>query len=283
MNGVAVMGWLWCGIGLALIIGVSLHDIRAVWRQQAQRRHPHARRYRQRPLVSVISDGSSLVLRRQLGYRNHEWIDAAHTPRGEYILQLNGHFIPNDALRRAVITLASQPAMRHVELPRRLSAPTTLWQLLANYRTIAGDLALKARGGLNIYPASASTVLLRRQQIRPTIADYCYRGIGVIALPTVAYGGAMAVSMALLFRQPQLLMAVLTGWGLWLGLAILWHDQLTTRQKLGYLAVAPVSLGYFVVVFVDLLLKVLTHMSKAIFHRGVGLFVRVKDVLWIVK
>lgn len=274
----------------ALLIGISLYDIREIRHARAYRLHPHARRYRQRPLVSVVIRGEPteqcLQSLQHTSYRKLQVIASpSQKINGDLILTLpRAAILPKHAIRQAVIELSSRPNLSSLEVPVKIMSPTTLGELFGAYRDTMRSLFRKSRAGLGISPPSTAARLLTRTTSQETSAwQKVYTVSAAVApLPALASGG-LALYMLLVPGQAQPFMTLLAYLGLFMLLAIWWHDQLSFMQKVTYTILMPISIWYFLGVGVVNLLKILTNVSEAVFHSSIGLFVRVKDVLRIIE
>lgn len=277
---IIIFGLLYIAIGAIVLAGVTLHDIKEALWLRGFRKHPNARRYRQRPQVfleSSIADQQFDKLRRH--YRKL----SRTCTRTEYILHLsNTSQPPEGALQNAVMHLNDQHELSIYELPVALVPVVTLRDLLNNYHTLASDLFRKSRAGLGV-PQFREGAALRKSDAMPTrqmklyaTASSFVRLSTPIMLVTTTYAG-------IVMDLSELLLVTLGSFGLFMVAAIWWHDQLSFTQKLGYALLLPITLWYFAGVSIEQSLKILAHVSKAVFHSGVSLFVRVKDILRIVE
>lgn len=277
---IIIFGLLYIAIGAIVLAGVTLHDIKEALWLRGFRKHPNARRYRQRPQVfleSSIADQQFDKLRRH--YRK---LSRTRT-RAEYTLRLSSISpSPEGMLQNAVMHLNNQRGPSIYELPIALVPAVTIRDLLNNYRSLASDLFRKSRAGLGAPQLSEGTVL-RKSDTMPTrkmklyaAASSFVRLSAPIMLVTTTYAG-------IVMNLSELLLVTLGSFSLFMVAAIWWHDQLSFTQKLGYALLLPITLWYFAGVSIEQSLKILAHVSKAVFHSGVSLFVRVKDILRIVE
>ena len=266
-------------IGLVTLIGITLHDIRETAWLRSYRRHPHAKRYRERPMVFVDLKGVSSAQLKSLRkhYRNLTLITSS-----KYTLVLETPLsLPKDALKNAIMRLNSQPSLGSYEISPALAPAETLPQLFENYRHIANDLFRKSRSGLGIYTADAP--IMQTSNIQQTGRDKLYAALAITAklpLPLLliwlSYTGIVR-------GISEVLLAGLLSFGLFMITALWWHDQLTLRQKVSYALLLPITIWYFAGLSIEQSLKILAHMGEAIFHSCISLFVRIKDILRIVE
>lgn len=274
-----------------VVVGISLHDIREIRRTGQRQKHPYAQRYRRRPLVSIRINGKLTEqkirdLLKNNNYRKLEIITSSSQQiRGEFILTTNGSVpLQKNSIRHAVIELMSRPALHSLEIPVPIVRPGTLRELFAVYHQVAGSLFRKSRDGLGIYlPDSKFLLLARSSTPRSSIYDKLYAIFAALAPQAILFTGGLAIYMLLVLHQATPLAVILGSLGLFMAFAIWWCDQLGFMQKLGYSVLMPISLWYFIAVTLRKLLKILTDMSKAVFHGRIGLFMRVKDILRIVE
>ena len=278
-----IFAGMWLGIGLICIGGVTLHDLRTIRRSVTISMHPHSRWLRRRPLVSVSNPDTIIGINKN-GYKKIELSPGDQPPKGEYILTANKRTtLPKNIIKEAVIELNHRPKVKSIELPVLLESPTNLTSLFLAYRHITNDFLRKSRHGLGIrsYYHQGPT-LTRNKTLQFAFVDKLYTTIGSVALLSLPVVVISSLYLAAFLHQADLFKLILTGFGLWMLLAIWSHGQLSSLQKLSYTAGLPVTLGYFLICSFTRSLEMLTHMRKAIFHGSVSLFVRVKDVLRIV-
>lgn len=273
------IGLIYLTVGIIALIGITLHDIReTVWLRR-YRKHPHAKHYRERPMVFVDSKGLSSAQLKSLRkyYRN-----LTLTTSGKYTLVLETPVaLPKDALKNAILRLNSQPDLKSHELSSTLTPAETLSQLFENYRSIASDLFRKSRSGLRVY--TADTPIIQTSNIQQTGRDELYTLLATIIKLPLPLLLIWLSYMGIVVGVSELLLAGLLSFGLFMIAALWWHDQLTLKQKMSYALLLPITIWYFAGLSIEQSLKILAHMGKAIFHSGVGLFVRVKDILRIVE
>ncbi len=236
---------------IATIVGITIYDIHAIRLDKQFRRHPHARRWRNRPLVSVVIDGepsvASLASIRRNNYRKVEIVADGQPVNGQLVLSL----APDAVIERTTISQAvrqfnNQASKSQVETIPVLQPPQTLRQFFHNYYLIASAPFIAVRTGLGIkQPYSPWPVIVRLQSAgmtRQTRLYIAFRWLTHIAnLAVLLYVGYVAVVL----YQPEFLLMYLAGFGLWMVWAISSYRYLSFGQKITYLLLAPASLIYF--------------------------------------
>lgn len=243
--------WLCLGVvGMwffLVIAAISLYDIRTIRREKMMRRHPHARRWRSRPFIAAQyygkpSDESLRSL--HAGSYRHMAIDyQLH----DLTLHLPGSTVlPKTALHDANSQLLYRPSLRFIEIIPLQRFPETTRQFFAAYHSFAIMPFIKLRSVLNIRPLTREWPIIIRQPSDRKGRDYAYTAASwILALCNImllSYTAYIAV-----FASQLLYLALYAGmFGLWLSWSIMNHPWLSATQKIGYLLLAPASLGFFV-------------------------------------
>lgn len=236
---------------LATVIGITLSDIRSLRLNSDFRRHPHARRFRQRPLVSVVIDGEptddSLKSIRRSNYRKHEIITNEKVINGQLLLTITPDTIlERTAISRAVRQFNNDSSMHMIEIMPVLQSPQTVRQFFHFYHKIASAPFITARAGLAVtLPRSSWPVLANLEMTAVTRRTRIYLIMrwlaGIANLYTLVYVGYIAVVL----YQPEFFLMYLGTFGAWMLWAMSRYQQLRFRDKLFYLVLAPASLIYF--------------------------------------
>lgn len=269
-------------VGIIALIGVTIFDLRETHWQKHYRAHPYARRYRTRPtlLVDPSTPATQLATLKK-EYRKVSSRFPAPDESNVLILQLKAP-IQNDTIKPAIIKLISQSRADSIELPLELLPVATLHQLLINYYLIATDFFRKSRQGFGVQTKASSVIIQKRSRTLRQI-DIIYILLSSsfrLIVPAVIIG---ILYTGIVLGATELIALTLVSCCLFMTASIWWHDQLNFRQKLIYLLLSPMSLWYFAGVATTASLEILTHMSKAILHGSISLFMRIKNVLRIVE
>lgn len=276
---IIIFGLLYIAIGTIVLIGVTLHDINEALWLRAFRRHPYALRYRKRPQIFLDHQATNEQFdKMRRYYRNLSQTNM----QADYILRIpSGSQLSDGLLQNAVKHLNTQNKIHIYELPTILVPTITVHDLLCNYRFIAADLFRKSRAGLGT-PSTVNAVILRNVTITLTKKHIIYKALGAAIHVSLPFALVATTYTGIVLGISEILLIALGGYCLFMIAAIWWHDQLSFKQKLGYALLSPITLWYFAGVSIEQSLKILAHVSKAIFHSSVSLFVRVKDILRIV-
>jgi len=274
------IGLIYLTIGIVVLVGITLHDIRETAWLRSYRRHPHAKRYRERPMIFIDSQkiSSAQLMSLRKSYRKLTLTTAS---KYIFILETPPAF-SKDALKNAIMRLNSQPSLGSYEISPALAPAETLPQLFENYRHIANDLFRKSRSGLGIYTPTSVSVI-QKSHIQRTSRDKLYTLLATAAKLPLPLLLIWVAYMGIVVGISEVLLATLQSFGLFMIAALWWHDQLTLRQKISYALLLPITIWYFAGLSIEQSLKILAHMGEAIFHGSIGLFVRIKDVLRIVE
>ncbi len=170
---------------LATTMGVTLYDVREINRATHRQSHPYARRYRNRPLVSVVIYASSNALWHSLDsvaanrYKKLEIFAAGSesdraavavfarqskrkilftsTPAEQVdgdivVVMRGGTVLGSQAITRIVQRFNTNPAV-HTLLPYRSAGPSySVVSLMQEYRQFLGNLLQKARSASGLWP-----------------------------------------------------------------------------------------------------------------------------------
>jgi hypothetical protein len=253
LAGVIIISLIGAVALLATIIGITLHDVRLIKLDKEFHRHPYARRWRKRPIVSIVinKEPSSACMAsiRKNNYRKLEIVSNGNEVHGELLLSISSDtVITQTAISQAVRQFNANPSMRSFEIIPVLESPQTIREFFRVYHRIALAPFVAARAGLGVTLPSSSWPLMTNLRTTPmsqrTRLYLVLRWLAAVAnLYTLVYAGYIAVVL----YQPEFLLMYLAAFGFWLLWAISRYQQLRFRDKLIYLLLAPASLIYFVV------------------------------------
>lgn len=241
--GLTILG----GWAMFVVIAITIHDIRSINLEKALRRHPHARRWRRRPMITInydaIPSATSTQSLQQGGYRN---IRIEEDGQAELSLQMGADDILHRlALRDANSYLQYRPTARFVEIMPQLAFPQTTRQFFAAYRTLALAPFVKVHAVMNTNTLARHWPVLLREHTLPTWRERFYTlaawMIAVTHLLLFLYIGYVSTVAG----QVHYLLVYLAVFGLWLLWSITSYPRLSVRQRLAYMLLAPASLGYF--------------------------------------
>jgi hypothetical protein len=250
---------LFIAITCAVLIGVSVHDIRAIHRERAIKIHPHAKKWRERPLVSIIIDGTPteacLASIKNNKYRKKEIIThSSQIPKGDFIIKIHSTVIlMPTAILNAVHELNSRQSLQYVELSQHLNNLTNLRQLLNNYQLFAREVFQKSRSGLTISLGNTPQVVMSRRShtqlsLKNKVWNSLYGTIAILTKIILPFLLMYALYLAFALQQSDALLSVLAIFSVFMTLAIWGHGQLLFVRKLQYFSLLPVSLGFFIVI-----------------------------------
>jgi hypothetical protein len=267
----------------ATLIGVTLLDVILIRQKQLYAKHPHARRWRHRPFISLIG-----TAKQHLGYRKIEYIEADQQPKGELVAYtVSSIYLNKEILNQLIWEFNARPNLAQITLSPRISDPKTFIQLIKNYFYIATDVFRRSRAGLGIYQTKPTQPVIQRVDTLQTQWQTYWHGLYqfVAAMNAILIPIAVTyiVYIALSTKQPDMLTIVLCSFGIFMAASIWGHEAMTFKQKVFYSLLLPVTPIIFYFASLTRLLKVLANVVKAIFHRRIGLFVRVKNVLRVVE
>lgn len=242
---------------LVTLIGMTLHDIHHV-HQEARLRH--ARRFRKHPLVSIyITDTPSDACIESIWNSNYQRIEVVpigRPARGKLILTLEPDIVLDQrAIARAVQTFEEDHLINAVELLPVAPTPQTVGQLFKYHRLIASGPFVSSRMGLGVTPPSTSYPVMVRPNGKKNWRTPTYAVTRWLVHTAIFIALLYASNLNLMLNQPAPLIACLLAFGLWMIIAISYYPHLTLRQRIIYLILAPVSIGYFLILSVRSVLR----------------------------
>ncbi len=287
-----MFGYIFIGIVISIVamflIGLTLYDIRIVEIEKQRKKHPHAKQWRQRPvlIIDALPDAIRTIKKH---YRNSYSINSAQVTNDTLLLTLPDRAtVDKHSLLQAIRYLDIHPQLTSLAVVSSPKHPKTLGEFLHLYRLSIATIIARARTGIGGGMASSSPLpILTRQASTPPrtsarIWSYLYRTASYLATVTVPCILTYALYLAIIPHQLELLAICTAVFCLFVSIAIWSYEQLMLVNKLSYTLLIPATLIYFAVLAVWRPLKTLADMAKAKFPIGVGLFVRVKDILRVV-
>lgn len=235
---------------LFVIIGITINDMRTVRLHNGLRRHPYARKWRNRPTISVLNpdaltEESRTAINRS-SYRKIIMDDTNLT--GDLLLQApQSAIIERSAIMHAVQYFNGQPTRKTVELlPLLNTFPNTTISLFRSHHTILSAPFAAMRAGYGISPVLSVFPRIDHCQIAKPLATITYdisrrvlQSIHITLLVYVFY-------LAIVISQPALLLAYISCFLLWAIWSIGRYPYLSFMQKIHYFTLLPVSGIYFV-------------------------------------
>ena len=235
---VVILLFFIAGISLiAVVVGVTLHDIRVIRAQRAYKLHPYARKWRARPTIVVTDSDQSASLRRH--YRNVQTTAMAND--GPTLRIPRAAQLPSGSLHSAVRFHAVYPK-RPVPLFPVIAPPATIRQLFwSTYLLLAAPFATM-RAGLGVqahrdFPALQYASATGRHSF--TVATWTAK-----CVYSAFFGYALFLGVVL--GQSVLLLAYLAVFGTWSLWAIGRYPSLRFTQKMAFAGLLPATLIYFV-------------------------------------
>jgi hypothetical protein len=232
---------------VVLTTGIALHSIRAIRMQHAFAKHPHARRWRSKPLITVTTEDGEptrhiVALRPQ--YR--KLVSNRENTDTDFLLWLPARTVlnPHD-LPSSVRQFSYDPTLYSTPLLPVISTPQSLSEFLHAYSLIIGAPLAQARAGLFVDPVRSFPYIVNQSVSAPPYRTQLYAIygwlFGVIALLVFLF----AFHMAIVMNRPELLLAYLCGFSLWCAWAIGRYPYLALHTKILFILLFPTSLGYF--------------------------------------
>lgn len=250
-------------IWLAFVVtGITYDDLRHIRLERALRHHPFARRWRQRPTVSVVlrEGGGSDAARRSLkngSYRKYMVVQNRNEPHDAITLFLDADTtLPKTAIIDAVHRFAHSPNLTSVEIPPVIPLPATVRQLFRHYRLIALAPLASARTGLHIAIGDTPFPRLSRHAHTHGSVKYAYETFRLVVQACAIIALLGCLHAALVLYQSDFLLAYIGGFGLWLSWAIFRYPSLSLRARFFYFLAMPAALPYFTILTLSAPLRI---------------------------
>lgn len=225
---------------LVLLIGITIYELRMIAYRQDKQRHPHARRWRMRPVV--FADVPTLALLK-VHYRKL----TNHQQTGEYALNVRGQEeMSSEALLEALQLLILRPNQKSMSITPLLSSPQTFTQLMYAYRIILSTPLHAARIGLRIPASHTSSITLSRIEHIGSFSQRTFSSAYGLAAFLLKYItcllAAYAIYIAFAVSQAEPLVLLLISYGIYSLHAIWSYPRITLTDRIAYSLLAPTSL-----------------------------------------
>lgn len=232
MLGLFVLFVIGLATALFVAIGMLCNDVAEIRAQRTIKKHPNARRLRERPTIHIVINGTvsdeCLASIRRNRYRKLIVSQADTVPIGALVLVIDGNTVlePN-SIREAVRKLLVQQEASANVTPGIARIGNT-FQLFRAYATLAGIPFTMAKSGLGIVRTKTFALPLT-----------VFKFMNLLLFVYACYAAAE-------LRQPELVLVYLAALGFWLAWAILRYPYLRPVEKLGLFMLMPVSFVYFI-------------------------------------
>lgn len=225
-----------------IAIGTTLHEISLHKLSLAQKRHPHARRWRKRPFVTIVTQQPAKEIAKQIGYRRSNIATVPTSDADFYLTLPAGLSVNKRAFQQSVMRLNANNASQTALLLPVLSKPTSLSQMMVHFRTMLSAPLVQATSGLPVTATSDYHLISLRS--KRSKKDYCF--IGLRLLFSIVNVGVIfyALYVAITLQRPELLVTYLSLFSLFTIWAIGSYPYLALNQKLGYFSLFPAAIPY---------------------------------------
>ncbi len=249
-----------------IIIGTMRHDIRSIRVAAAFRRHPYARKWRNRPIVTII--GGTLTQKHT--YRKIRIGDPSPElpPSNEVAAFIPQHVtISKLAISNAITVFNGSVSTTAVECYPIVQPARTIKDLFAMYYIFATSPFVAVRSGLGVItPDTGRPVISKHGPLMIGYADAVYLFFSWITKWINLFVFLSSLYLALILGHSGLFIIYLSGFSLWLSWAIVTYPDLPIKHKVGYLLLLPVSFVHFLYLILLAPLRVGSLVS-AIMHR----------------
>jgi len=228
---------------LFVIVGMALDDIQDVKTKRAFKKHPHARKWRNRPQVDVVmGDNVSDGLLRSIRGNSYKKLRIADGTSHSSNLRLTttddaqlGHTTVQESVKR----LNANTKAQTVSFVPVIKMPVTTTKLFHTYTLLARLPFVSARSGFNI-PSQFSVSKHDCEAPQLFIVATMILKWSNIAL--FMYGCYAAAVL----NQPELILLYACILAFWLTWSILRYPYFSFAQKITLLILSPASFIYFV-------------------------------------
>ncbi|MDQ5982368.1 MAG: hypothetical protein QG549_365 [Patescibacteria group bacterium] len=235
-------------IGIALILGIAIHDIRTI---RAKRLHRPKKR-RVYPLVSVVVEENvsdeCLASIQHSDYHKYEIVFFGERARSKYILSIQHNvLLAPTSISRGVATLMDLPKWEYVEIRPVLRRPQKITELFRLYHIVALAPFISLRVTLKIPPNhNQPWPTLRRANIPVRRARSRLYGFTRWLILMVNAGLISYITViAYVAGQPLYLLIYLITLLLWLIVCVIEYPHFSPRQRISYIYLSPVAFWYF--------------------------------------
>lgn len=233
---------LWFALSIiiffAVFISIALHDFRIIRVERTYQRHPYARKWLQRPMMTVTGTTDIAYLRREYRHlKATSSTDQTVTLHIPHQLHLQRHSLKHAMRFHAEYHTKSIPLLPVITIP------STLHQLFrSTYLLLVAPFALMRAGLGIVQPHSDFPYITRR-------SNHSWHSIFAVIVWTISLmnmaGFCYAVYLALSLQQSELLVCYLAAFWLWSVWAIGRYPSLRFRQRLFFVGLLPATVIYF--------------------------------------
>lgn len=233
-----------------LVVGMTRKDIRQSRMEHEVKIHPHAKKWRKRPMVHVLIDSGSdytwLRHTRKTDYRKVTAISEKIEVKDGLLLKLPAHSsLPHGSLKQAIMQFNSHPSLGSIELLPTIARPAlSTGELFDHYYILLSAPLADMRNGLGLRVASSPFPTLinhasNQKSFIPRIAVQIFHVVNLTLFTHAIYS-------AVIVTRPELLLLYSGLFGLWALWSIMRYPAMSLRLKILYVLLLPTSLVYFV-------------------------------------
>lgn len=233
---------LFCLTLTAFVAGTVRHELQLIRIQTSVKRHPYARKWRNKPIVWIIGG----VPNQRHNYRKIRRTNSLIARALLAAIIPKDAIIDRSAIKNAVQQFNDDPQLKLVEILPLMRTPHSIRELFLSYKLFAASPFVASRAGLGIDVTSGELpVAIRNESVPVSHMTFAY---------TLASWLAKLANLSILMYS--LYLALVPGYALffiiyiasfsaWLAWSIITYPHLRMSQKLAYLLLLPVSFVYF--------------------------------------
>lgn len=253
-----------------LIIGVSYfclfltgmisYDLRQIKNERQSKRHPYAKRWRKRPVISLASENTTPIKQWRREYRKIREVKPGKPAIGDLVLYVpkNIEVVPGSIIK-AVRDFNADDSLISIELPHPIKPTTALTEIFSHYHHMATWPIALLRMGLHIQPMfSQRAVLVRKSKYNRSGIDTMYRILEWLVSFSLSFILIYITYTATALGESSLLFAYVAAGLAWAAWAIASYDGLSPAQRLGYIFLLPSVFIYFAIRIILAPLRILT-------------------------
>lgn len=234
---------------LYVVIGITLDDIKSIRRQRDMTRHPNARRWRHRPVVTILANdgGASVLVAVRREYRKVAIRNESHGAEGLVLTLPATTTLPPSSFRSTVQRFNAEPSLRTVDImPAFDRIPSSVFALMMMHHAMLAAPLAAARSGYGV-PSRPGLLIRMINTDAPAVSPRitAHTIFSILAHTIHLIGFAVALYAACVLLRPELLVIYLGGFIMWAILAIGRYPSASFSTKLFAVALLPVSGVYF--------------------------------------
>jgi hypothetical protein len=256
-------------VAFVIFISMTVYDMRLI------RVHRKVLHFRRQPYVSIVIDDmvtdASLKSVSSNDYRKYEIIFAGEPVQGDIVLELkHDAVLAHSAIRQAVQQLHDLPHCHFVEIKPVILSPDNLREFFHLYERVVMAPLISVRAQLDIRPFSHSPwSVVRYAALVYTWRSYAYQFVVWTLALANAFILLYLTYLGAVLNQPELLLLYIAAFALWTIVSLWDYPHFSTKEKILYTFLAPVSFGYFLIIALFEPFRFMSKITNKFFSRSI--------------